>query len=86
MALRMRMRRSMKDHHRLKGGEVRMKNRLGSRRGQSILEYLVIATIIVGAVIAVAANAIKPNMTTLYNNAGTRTGDAAKSLKDLKTE
>ncbi len=86
MARQMRILRRMRYRHRVKGGEVRMKSRLGSRRGQSILEYLVVATIIVGAVIAVANGAIKTNMKTLYDNAGTRTGDAATSLKNLKTE
>ena len=63
-----------------------MKNR-GKQRGQSILEYLVIATVIIGVALALVNGAFRTNAQSLYTNAGTRVGDAATSLHDnLHTE
>jgi len=53
--------------------------------GQSILEYLVIATVIVAAII-LAKTIVQGNMNTLYTNAGQKTADAAAALGSLKVE
>ena len=58
---------------------------VGARRGQSILEYLVIATVIVGAIIAIRG-VVTPHINRLYNNAADHTADAAKALGKLKVE
>ena len=62
------------------------RGRLNGRHGQSILEYLVIATIIVGAIIVIAKPAITTHMNSLYTNAAQKTGDAATALGGLKVE
>ena len=69
-----------------------MKNRVSrssvwNRKGQSILEYLVIATIIVGAIILVGkpGGLVDKNIKLLFTGAGDRTGDAASHLGKLKT-
>ena len=61
------------------------KRRLGNRRGQSILEYLVIATAVVAAIIAIKAT-VSSNMNTLYTNAADKTGEAGTGLGALKVE
>jgi len=53
--------------------------------GQSILEYLVIATVIVAAII-IARPIVQGHMATLYQNAAQKTADAAAALGGLKVE
>ena len=53
--------------------------RLRSRTGQSILEYLVIVTVVIVAIVAIRG-AVQGNMTTLFNNAATQTGTAAGKI------
>lgn len=64
---------------------MKRSKRLHARRGQSILEYLVIATVIVGAIIAIRG-VVQGNVNTLYTNAADHTGDAATALGDLQVE
>ena len=49
------------------------------RRGQAIVEYLVIATIIVGAILAIKP-AIQGAVERLYNTTMTQTNSAANAL------
>ena len=56
-----------------------------SRRGQSILEYLVIATVIVTAILLIRTT-VATHMNTLYNSAAQKTADAAGSLGNLNVE
>ncbi|MBI3322004.1 MAG: hypothetical protein HYZ91_07050 [Candidatus Omnitrophica bacterium] len=53
--------------------------------GQSILEYLVIATVIVAAII-IAKGIVQGNMNQLYQNAAQKTSDAATALSSLAVE
>ena len=70
------------EHH---GEEVKVMRRRGNRKGQSILEYLVVAAVIVGAIIAVKG-AMQTNIATLYTNAGVKTGNAATAFGNLDVE
>ena len=56
-----------------------------SRKGQSILEYLVIATIIVIALIAIRP-VLQGNINKLFNTAASQTGTADASLAGTKAE
>ena len=62
-----------------------MRKRVRSRRGQSILEYLVIATVIVGAVIGIKT-LVEGHMNNLYTSAAEKTGQASSSLAGLSVE
>jgi Flp pilus assembly pilin Flp len=55
------------------------------RRGQSIVEYLIIATVIVAAIIAIRSK-VSTNMNSLFNNAANKTNEAATSLGSLNLE
>jgi hypothetical protein len=59
-----------------KGGE---KMRIG-KRGQSVLEYVIVLTVIIAAVIGVAATAIKPAVEGSVNKAGTSITTATTRL------
>lgn len=50
------------------------------KRGQSILEYVIILTAIVVVIIAAKDYAIKPNVKKVMVNAGIVVGDAANNL------
>ena len=56
-----------------------MWKRLGRRKGQSIVEYLVIITIIIAAIVLVRAT-VRGNMDTLFSNAAGQTAKAGGSL------
>ena len=56
-----------------------VKRRLRSRRGQSILEYLVITTVVVLAILAIRA-VVNTQTTALFNQAGTKVGEASTAL------
>ena len=62
-----------------------MGKRRRGNRGQSILEYLVIATVIVAAII-IGRNIIQGEMATLYTNAGGKVTQAASALGSLVIE
>lgn len=51
-------------------------------RGQSILEYLVIAAVVIGAILAIKGT-LTENMNTLYTKAAEKTSAAATSLDEL---
>jgi uncharacterized protein (UPF0333 family) len=56
-----------------------MIKRMRNRRGQSILEYLVIVTVIILA-LAIARPIVQGNMTTMFTNAATQTSNANTAL------
>ena len=56
-----------------------LKRRLRSRRGQSILEYLVITTVIVLAILAIRA-VVNTNTQALYEEAGNKINEATGVL------
>ncbi len=56
-----------------------MLKRLRNRRGQSILEYLLITGVIIAAIVAISAK-VKTSMTNVFENAATQTGTAATVL------
>ena len=62
----------------------RRHGRLGTQ-GQSILEYVVIATVIVAAIM-IARGSIATHTNTLFTNASTKVSDAATSLGNFKFE
>ena len=55
------------------------------RRGQSILEYVVIATVIVLAIFAIKGT-VSTNLNGVYGNAANKTSDAATSISGLAVE
>jgi len=57
-----------------------VKRRLRSKRGQSILEYLVIATIIVGAILVIAKPALTTNINGMYTAAAAKTAAATAKM------
>ena len=59
-----------------------MRKRRLARKGQSILEYLVIATVIVAAIIAIRQT-VATNMSSLYTGAANKTSVAATQLSGL---
>lgn len=61
------------------------KQQLRQKKGQSILEYLVIATVIVIAIFAIK-DRVQGNMNDLYGNAADRTANAAAALGGLAIE
>lgn len=62
-----------------------MVKRRRAQKGQSILEYLVIATVIVGAILAIRG-VVQTNMNDLYTEAAAKTADAATALEGLEVE
>ncbi len=62
-----------------------MRKLLRQKKGQSILEYLVIATVIVIAIAAIRST-LDTNITGLYTNAAAKTGDATTALGTLNVE
>jgi len=62
-----------------------MWRRLRKRRGQSIVEYLVIAAVIVAAILAVRGT-VQANMKSLYDKSAQKTAEAATALGNLKVE
>ena len=56
-----------------------VKRRLQSRRGQSILEYLVITTVVVLAILAIRA-VVNTQSTALFTQAGDKIGEASTAL------
>jgi len=56
-----------------------------SERGQPILEYLVIAAIIVGAILLIQPT-VRTNIQNLYNQAAQKTSNAATALGNLNVE
>jgi len=62
-----------------------MARRLRGRRGQSILEYLVIITVVVIAIFSIKEG-VQGNMNDLYNKAKEKTAGAETALGNLKTE
>ena len=58
---------------------------LGNCRGQSILEYLVIAAVIVAGILAIKGT-VKTNTDKLYTNAANKVNAAAASLGNLGVE
>lgn len=61
------------------------KQQLGNRKGQSILEYLVIAAVIVAGILAIK-NTVKTNTDQLYTTAAGKVSTAATSLGGLTVE
>jgi len=59
--------------------------RMRSERGQPILEYLVIAAIIVGAILLIQPT-VRTNIQNLYNQAAQKTSNAATALGNLNVE
>ena len=55
---------------------------LKQRKGQSILEYLIISTVIVGAIL-VAKGKVQTGMNDLYTKAGDKTQKASNALGSL---
>ena len=49
---------------------------LKGRKGQSIVEYLVIVTVVIAAILLIRGT-VAGNMNTLFTNAATQTGNAA---------
>lgn len=62
-----------------------MRRRGSARGGQSILEYLVIVTLIIAAVLAIKGT-VSGNMDTLFTNAAGHTAAAAGQLGGIKSE
>ena len=58
---------------------------LRNRRGQSILEYLVILSIVIGAIVFIREKVTK-NVRDLYTNSANATAVAAKSVGKLTPE
>ena len=56
----------------------RVRERHGARRGQSIVEYLVVA----GAIIAIVIGVIGPLVTDRFENLGNQAGDAIDRAAD----
>ena len=65
--------------------EVRKMQRALGKRGQSILEYLVIVVVVIAAVIAIRA-VMGTSMNGIYTNAATLTGNAGTALSGIKLE
>jgi Flp pilus assembly pilin Flp len=63
-------------NHRDKGGE-KMKR---CRRGQSVLEYVIVLTAIIAIIIAAATTVIRPAVTNVMNGAGNSITGAAGRL------
>ena len=63
----------------------RMSRRLHGRKGQSIVEYLVIVTLIIVAIFTIKG-AVKVNMDTLFTNAATQTATAGATLNTAVPE
>ncbi len=55
---------------------------LRNKRGQSILEYLVITTVVVAAILAIRAT-VKTNMNSVFGKAAERVGDSQKVLNNF---
>lgn len=55
------------------------------RRGQSILEYLVIATVIVSAILFIRPF-VNTHIRNLYNNSANKVAQASNSLGNLSVE
>lgn len=53
----------------------RLRRRVRSKRGQSILEYLVITTVVVLSILAIRAT-VQTRTNALYNMSANRVGDA----------
>ena len=53
--------------------------RLHNKRGQSILEYLVITTVVVLAILAIQT-VVRSQSDTMFNQAGTKVGEASATL------
>ena len=56
-----------------------VKRRLGNKRGQSILEYLVITTVVVLAILAIRGM-VQTQTEGLFNQAGNKVGEATTEL------
>ena len=56
-----------------------VKRRLRSKRGQSILEYLVITTVVVLAILGIRG-LVTTQTTTLFTEAGNKVGEASTQL------
>lgn len=61
------------------------RRRLRGRRGQSIVEYLVIVTVVIAAIVLIRG-VVAGHMNTLFSNAATQTGNAATQLGTLTPE
>lgn len=59
--------------------------RMRSERGQPIVEYLVIAAVIVAAILLIQPT-VRTNIQNLYNNAAQKTSNAATALGNLNVE
>lgn len=64
---------------------VGMCGRAGRRHGQSVLEYLVIMTVVVLAILGIRQT-VTNKSNALFNEAADKVGEAATSLKNLKVE
>jgi len=53
---------------------------LRSKRGQSTLEYIIILTAIVGAIIAVANSVLKPKVTGIFTHVSEQAENAANKI------
>ena len=62
-----------------------MFKRCRQRKGQAILEYLVIATVIVLAIVAIRGT-VETRVGEVFTASADRTGDAATALGDLQLE
>ncbi|PIQ88940.1 MAG: hypothetical protein COV72_05715 [Candidatus Omnitrophica bacterium CG11_big_fil_rev_8_21_14_0_20_42_13] len=51
-----------------------------ARRGQSILEYVIVFAVIIAAILAIAKLSIKPAVEEGYKQAGTAMTNAAKKI------
>jgi len=60
----------------MKGGEKEMKKALG-RGGQSTLEYVIVLTAIVAAILFAATQFIRPNVNAIYGQVGNRLNASA---------
>ncbi len=62
-----------------------MLRRVRQRKGQSILEYMVIVTVVVLAILAIRGT-VDTRVTEVFTAAADRTGDAATALGNLSLE
>lgn len=69
----------MQNHNKNKkygGGEMRLRN----RRAQSILEYVIVLAVVIGAILVFAGSQKSGGIKTLFDNVSTKISGAAGSI------